>query len=138
MDFWATIFVLFRRWYVTFPVFFLVMAGAVGVYVKFPKTYVASSALALVMPPAGGSLPTDPEYPNPLTNPLVNFDSGLSVTASILIQGMSTAETAPTGAAPPGGRPTFKVTNGATNPELMVSVPFIVISSEAPTAAEAK
>ncbi|GAA0361328.1 hypothetical protein GCM10009530_08520 [Microbispora corallina] len=137
MDFWATVLVLFRRWYVTFPVFALVLAGAAGVYVKFPKTYVSSSALALTVPRDGGSVPADPKFPNPVVNPIVNIDSGLGLSASILIQGLNTAEIAEKAGVRPGGRTTFKVSNGTTNPELMITVPFVVISSEAPTPQEA-
>ncbi|WP_182907176.1 hypothetical protein [Microbispora sp. H13382] len=137
MDFWATVLVLFRRWYVTFPVFVLVLAGAAGVYVMFPKTFVCSSSLVLTVPRDGGSLPADPKFPNPVTNPLVNVDSGLGLSASILIQGLTTGEVAQQVGVTPGGRTTFKVSNGTTNPELMITLPFVVISAEAPTAQEA-
>jgi hypothetical protein len=134
MDFWATVMVVFRRWYVTVPAFILTIAAAFGVLAVAPKTYISTSALVLTLPVTGGSLPADPRYPNPLVNPIASFDQGLSMTSSILIQALNTAETAAKVGAPPGGRTIFKVTNGGSNPELMSTSPFIVIYSEAPTA----
>jgi hypothetical protein len=137
MDFWATVVVVFRRWYVTIPAFILTVAAAAGIFVTAPKTYTSTSALVLTLPVTGGSLPVDPKFPNALANPLVTFNQGLSMTSSILIQALSTAEIAAKVGAQPGGRTTFKVTNGGSNPELMSTNPFIVISSEAPTAQSA-
>ncbi|MFF4774460.1 hypothetical protein ACFY05_16540 [Microtetraspora fusca] len=137
MDFWGTVGVLFRRWYVALPAFLLVLAGAAGVYARFPKTYTSTSAFVLMIPPSGGSLPTDPEFPNPLTNPLVNFDAGLGLSASLLIQALSTAEVAAKVGVPPGGRTTYTISNGTTNQELMISLPYIVVTAEAPTPEEA-
>lgn len=134
MDFWSTLTVLFRRWYVTITAFTLTIAGALGVFAVAPKTFVSTSALVLTLPITGGSLPSDPKFPNPRSNPLVSFDQGLSMTSSILIQALSTPQTAAKVGAPIGGRTALKITSGGTNPELMPATPFIVISSEAPSA----
>ncbi|NUR86425.1 MAG: hypothetical protein HOY71_20260, partial [Nonomuraea sp.] len=134
MDFWATVTVLFRRWYVTVPAFLLTIAGALGVYAVAPKTFISTSALVLTLPVTGGTVPGDPAFPNPRTNPLVSFDQGLSMTSSILIQALNTPEAAAAVGAPPGGDVTLKITSGGTNPELMPATPFIVIICEAPTA----
>lgn len=134
MDFWATVRILFKRWHVTVPAFLLTIAAAVGVFAVAPKTFVSSSALVLTLPVTGGSVPSDPRFPNPRTNPLVSFDQGLSMTSSILIQALTTPETAAKVGAPIGGDVTLKVTSGGTNPELMPATPFIVITCEAPTA----
>jgi uncharacterized protein involved in exopolysaccharide biosynthesis len=134
MDFWATAAVLFRRWYVTIPAFLLTVAAAVGVFAVAPKTFISSSALVLTLPVTGGSVPSDPKFPNPRTNPLVSFDQGLSMTSSILIQALNTPQALAGVGAPLGGDTTLKVTSGGTNPELMQATPFIVISCEAPSA----
>ncbi|MEU5859566.1 MULTISPECIES: hypothetical protein [unclassified Nonomuraea] len=134
MDFWATVTVLFRRWYVTVPAFLLTIAGTFGVYAVAPKTFISTSALVLTLPVTGGSVPSDPAFPNPRTNPLVSFDQGLSMTSSILIQALNTPETGAAVGAPPGGAVTLKITSGGTNPELMPATPFIVVVCEAPTA----
>lgn len=134
MDFWATTSVLFRRWYVTIPAFLLTVAAALGVYAVAPKTFVSTSALVLTLPISGGSVPSDARFPNPRTNPLVSFDQGLSMTSSILIQALSTPQIAAKVGAPIGGTTKLTITSGGTNPELMPATPFIVITSEAPTA----
>ncbi|MDP4500829.1 GumC domain-containing protein [Nonomuraea turcica] len=134
MDFWATATVLFKRWYVTIPAFLLTIAGAFGVYTVAPKTFISSSALVLTLPVTGGSVPSDPKFPNPRTNPMVSFDQGLSMTSSILIQALNTPQTAAKVGAPIGGDVTLKITSGGTNPELMPATPFIVITCEAPSA----
>ncbi|MFC4112812.1 hypothetical protein [Nonomuraea zeae] len=134
MDFWATVSVLFRRWYVTLPAFVLTAAGALGVFSMAPKTFVSTSAMVLTLPVSGASVPSDPDFPNPRSNPLVSFDQGLSMTTSILIQALTTPELAAKVGAPIGGDTTLKVTSGGTNPELMPSTPFIIITVEAPSA----
>lgn len=134
MDFWATTTVLFRRWYVTIPAFLLTAAVALGVFSVAPKTFISTSAMVLTLPVTGGSVPPDMRFPNPRTNPLVSFDQGLSMTSSILIQALSTPQTAAKVGAPIGGTTKLTITSGGTNPELMPATPFIVITSEAPTA----
>ncbi|MFB9477014.1 hypothetical protein ACFFR3_46630 [Nonomuraea salmonea] len=137
MDFWATVTVLFRRWYVTVPAFLLTIAAALGVYAVAPKTFVSTSAIVLTLPVTGGSLPSDPKFPNPSTNPLVTFDQGLNMTSAILIQALNTPKAAAEVGVPPGGDVTLRVTSGGTNPELMPATPFIVVTCEAPTAEQA-
>ncbi|MFI7419379.1 hypothetical protein [Nonomuraea sp. NPDC049684] len=134
MDFWATAKILFKRWYVTVPAFLLTVVTALGVFAVAPKTFISTSALVLTLPVTGGSVPSDPKFPNPRTNPLVSFDQGLSMTSSILIQALNTPRTAAELGAPIGGDVTLKITSGGTNPELMPATPFIVIICEAPTA----
>jgi uncharacterized protein involved in exopolysaccharide biosynthesis len=134
MDFWATAGVLFRRWYVTLPAFLLTAVGAFGIFSIAPKTFVSTSAMVLTLPVSGATVPSDPHFPNPRSNPLVSFDQGLSMTSSILIQALTTPELAAKVGAPIGGTTTLKVTSGGTNPELMPSTPFIIIACEAPTA----
>ncbi|MET7334804.1 hypothetical protein [Nonomuraea sp. NPDC005650] len=134
MDFWATASILFKRWYVTIPAFLLTIVGAFGVFAVAPKTFISSSALVLTLPVTGGSVPSDPRFPNPRTNPLVSFDQGLSMTSSILIQALNTPQAVAKVGAPIGGDVTLKITSGGTNPEMMPATPFIVITCEAPSA----
>jgi hypothetical protein len=138
MDFWGTVLVLFRRWYVTLPTFVLALAAAAAVYSSIPTLYVSNSVLVLTIPTSGGSLPSDPKFPNPLTNPLLNFDKGLSLTASILIQELATPESVTALGVTPGGTTTFKVTNGTDNPELLSTSPFVFIEGESRTPEGAK
>jgi hypothetical protein len=133
MDFWATVLVLFRRWYVTLPTFALALAAAAAVYSSIPTLYVSNSVLVLTIPTSGGSLPSDPKFPNALTNPLLNFDKGLSLTASILIQELATPETVTALGVTRGGTTKYKVTNGTDNPELLSTSPFVFIQGESRT-----
>ncbi|WP_344970993.1 hypothetical protein [Streptosporangium fragile] len=127
-----------RRWYVALPAFLLSIGVAVGVYSSIPTFYVSNSVLVLTTPPTGGSLPSDPRRPNGLTNPLLNFDWGLSMSASILIQALSTPETAEALGAPPDGDTTFTVTNGSTNPESLDGGPFVYIEGRSLSPAGAR
>lgn len=134
MDFWRTVLVLLRRWYVVLPAFVLSIAIAGAVYLSVPTVYVSSSVLVLTTPNNGGIAPADPRQPAGRTNPLLNFDQGLSTSASILIQALGTPEMAVELGAPPGGDTTFRVTNGSTNPELLTSGPFVFVSAESRSA----
>jgi hypothetical protein len=138
MDFWRTVLVLFRRWYVTMPAFLLAVGMALMVYSSVPVRYVSTAALVLTVPPTGGSLMPSPNHQPMVTNPLLNFDQGLSMAATILIQALGTPEMATELGAPPGGSTTYRITNGGTNPELLTAGPFVFIAGEAAAAAPAQ
>jgi hypothetical protein len=137
MDFWQTILVVFRRWYVALPAFLLSILAALGVYASVPRTYVSTSVLVLTLPTTGSSQPADLDRPRDQINPLLNFDKGLSTSATILIQAISTPETAAELGVPPGSDTWFEVTNGSSNPELLITGPFIFIQGNSGTAAGA-
>ncbi|MEV0201975.1 hypothetical protein [Nonomuraea sp. NPDC050691] len=134
MDFWGTVLVVFRRWYVTVPAFLLSLAVAFGVYRTVPAVYQSSAVLVLTVPVTGGSVPSNPDYPNPRVNPLLNYDGALNVSASILLQALSAPETAATLGAPPGGDTSYVVHNGSANPELLANGPFVIIEAKSPSA----
>lgn len=137
MDFWGTVLIVLRRWYVALPAFLLSIGAAAGVYSSIPTLYVSNAVLVLTIPPTGGSLPSDPGRPNGLTNPLLNFDWGLSMSASILVQVISAPETVESLGVRPEGDTTFTVTNGSTNPESLDGGPFVYIegTSRSPSGA---
>lgn len=128
MDFWQTIQVLFRRWYVTLPAFLLSILLAAAVYSSVQKVYVSGAVIVLTEPLTGASQPADTSKPRDVMNPLLNFDRGLSTSAAILIQALSTPEAASELGTPPGGDTWFEVSNGSTNPELLITGPFIFIT----------
>lgn len=130
MDFWGTVVVLFRRWYVVVPAFALSLAAAAGVYSTVPTTYTSGAVLVLTTPTTGGSLPTNPRIPNGLTNPLLNFDRGLNVSASILIAVMGTPDMAAELGAVEGGDTSYAVTNGGSNLESLATGPYLFIEGE--------
>ena len=81
----------------------------------------------LTTPLTGGTEATQSSQPNPLTNPLLNFDRSLALTASIVIQQMNSSEAALALGVTPGGTISYQVTNGSTNPELLESGPFLFV-----------
>jgi hypothetical protein len=133
MDFWRTVLVICRRWYISVPAFFatLVLAGAA--YSAVPLQYQSGSVLVLTTPLAGGTQPTHEPNPRALTNPLLTFDRSLALTASIVIQQLNSSESAFTMGVVPGGTTAYQVTNGSTNPELLETGPFLFVQGTGPT-----
>ncbi|GAB2813678.1 hypothetical protein GCM10022221_09260 [Actinocorallia aurea] len=127
MDFWATVRVLFRRWYITFTAFALAIAAMGVAYVTVPTEY-ASGATLLITKPIG---PVD-------ANPLLDFDKGLNLTASILVAALQTPEALAELGVSPDEDPTFTLNNGSDNPELLLQTPFLFIAGTSTRPAEAK
>jgi hypothetical protein len=131
MDFWRTVLVLFRRWYITLPAFFAALGLAGAAYVSMPVEYESRSILVLTTPLSGGSESTQADRPNPVTNPMMNFDQSLALAASVVIQQLSSSETAQALGVHPGDTTTYDVNNGTTNPELLQSGPFLFVHGTA-------
>ena len=127
MDFWQTVRVVFRRWYITFPAFLGALGVAALVYGSVPTQYVSTSVLLLTTPRTGPTEQIDAKHPNEITNPLLNFEQGLSLSASMLIQTLSTPDAVASLGISPGGDTSYEVNNGSTNPELLQSGPFVFI-----------
>lgn len=127
MDFWQTVQVVFRRWYITFPAFLGALGVAALVYGSVPTQYVSASVLLLTTPRTGPTEQIDSTHPNEITNPLLNFEQGLSLSASMLIQSLSSPEAVASLGLLPGGDTSYEVNNGSTNPELLQSGPFVFI-----------
>jgi hypothetical protein len=138
MDFWQTVQVVFRRWYVTFPTFLAALGLAGLVYGSVATQYVSTSVLLLTTPRTGPTQRMDARPPNEITNPLLSFDRGLSLSASMLVQNLGTAETAATLGMRPGSGTSYLVTNGSTNPELLESGPFVFIEGNSVKSQEAQ
>jgi hypothetical protein len=138
MDFWRTVQVMFRRWYITIPAFLGTIGVAALVYGSVPTQYVSTSVLLLTTPTSGPTKQIDPKHPNEITNPLLNFEQGLSLSASMLIQTLSNPETAESLGVSPKGGTAYQITNGTTNPELLQSGPFIFIEGTSMTPQEAQ
>jgi hypothetical protein len=88
MDFWKTLLVLVRRWYVALPIFLMSAGLAAAVFVSTPTYYQSTGLLVLTTPPGGSILETDPAKKTTL-NPLLAFDDGLKITATLLIQNVN-------------------------------------------------
>ncbi|HEU5035716.1 MAG TPA: hypothetical protein VFT70_01840 [Nocardioides sp.] len=133
MDLWRTVAVLFRRWYITIPAFVATLGLTAAAYSVVPLQYQSGSVLVLTTPLRGGTESTQPSQPNAATNPLTNFDQSLALTASIVIQQLSSAETASQLGIRPGDTTSYTVNNGSSNPELLQSGPFIFVTGTGPT-----
>jgi hypothetical protein len=138
MDFWQTVLVVFRRWYVTVPAFLGALGVAALVYGSVPTQYVSTSVLLLTTPRTGPTEQVDAKHPNAITNPLLNFEPGLSLSASMLIQTLGTPETAASLGISPSDGTSYQVTNGSTNPELLESGPFVFIEGKSTAPAHAQ
>ena len=138
MDFWRTVMVLFRRWYITVPAFALTLLVAGAAYSLAPVQYQSDGVLVLTTPLSGGSKSTLPSQNNVITNPMTNFDHSLGLAASIVIQELSSAEAVQALGVTPGDTTTFAVDNGTTNPELLESGPFIFVHGLGPSAQAAQ
>ncbi|HUQ60339.1 hypothetical protein [Lentzea sp.] len=95
MDFWGTVRVLRRRWYIAVPAVLLTGVLALYVYVTVPTRYESSGVLVLTSPAAGGRY-SEKTKPEDLVkvNPLLQFDGSLTTTAQILTQILGDPKTA--------------------------------------------
>lgn len=133
MDFWRTVLVLFRRWYVVLPAFGVTVGLAFGVYSAIPVHYESQAVLVLTTPLTGGSVPTDPDQPPVRVNPLLNFEQGLNTSATVVIQALLKPDLAAQLGVVPDGDTSYEVTNGSINPELLITGPFIFVTGESLT-----
>lgn len=133
MDFWQTVLVLVRRWYITVPAFFATIGIAAAAYFALPVQYESGSVLVITTPLTGGTEATGANRPQSFTNPLLNFDRSVSLTASIVIQQMRSPEIAAELGVTPGAATRFAITNGSSNPELLETGPFLFVQGTGPT-----
>jgi hypothetical protein len=135
MSFWRIVLGLLRKPSVGIPIGVAAVALGVLGFLMTPVRYISSETLVLTTPASGGTISQDPNRPNGLTNPLLNFDNGLRVTSAILIQAVNTPEALEAF----GGATTMvKVDDGRTNPNLLNdNGPFIYVQVESPTPGEA-
>ncbi|GAB2849465.1 YveK family protein [Lentzea nigeriaca] len=132
MDFWGTVRVLRRRWYIALPAVLLTGVLALYVYITVPTRYESSGVLVLTSPAAGGrySEKTKPEDVVKV-NPLLQFDGSLTTTAQILTQVLGDPKTA----AELAGKGSTATYTANTGP---VGGPLLFISTEADSAEAAE
>ena len=138
MDFWQTVLLLFRRWYVAIPTFVAGLGLAFVAYSLAPASYESGTVLVLTSPLAGGTEVPARRQPTSLTNPLLNFDPSLSQTAALLIQEVKSPAVAAQLGVQPGSDTHYDVNNGSSNPELLQNGPFIFVTGFASTPAAAE
>ncbi len=125
--------VLFRRWYITLPAFFATLVLAGVAFSAVPIQFESGSVLVLTTPLNGGTEYESKEHTDSVTNPMMNFDQSLGLTASLVIQQLRSRETSEALGVHPGDTTTYEVNNGTSNPELLQSGPFIFIKGTGPT-----
>ncbi len=138
MDFWGTILVVLRRWYVAVPVLLLSLGSANSLYDSVPVYYSSTSVMVLTTPIRGGTFFAGPNAPTSITNPMLNFAAGLNISGTILVQALNSPAVVErlTASVGPGTR--YQVTNGSTNPELNFSSPFLYIQGNGTSEAKAR
>jgi hypothetical protein len=131
MDFWKTIGVLLRRWYVAVPVLTVSVLVAGGVFLKVPTQYEATGTMVLTAPTAGATTAIDPAKASGPGNPLLDFEGSLTITTQLLIQSLSSPAVQQQ-IQTEGGASTFQAGDGQTGG------PFVVIIADAVTPAQAE
>jgi hypothetical protein len=131
MDFWKTIGVLLRRWYVAVPVFTVSLLIAGGVFLKVPTQYESTGTMVLTAPTAGATTAIDPAKASGPGNPLLDFEGSLTITTQLLIQSLSSPAVQQQ-IQTEGGTSTFQAGDGQTGG------PFVVIIADAVTPAQAE
>ena len=138
MDFWRTVLVLFRRWYITVPAFFATSAWPGRRTPSFPVQYQSGSVLVLTTPLAGGTEATQARTsrlahqpaaelrPQPRPDRLDRHPADEQLGDRV---GPGCR---------PGARTSYQVTNGSTNPELLESGPFLFVQGTGPSAEAAQ
>jgi capsular polysaccharide biosynthesis protein len=127
VDFWKTIVVLVRRWYVALPALVVSLLLAAMVFQSIPPKYQSTGSVVLLTPPKGASASSK----DPATNPLLNFGGSLQITAQLVTQVLLSPETA-TQMAAAGGGTDYQVGDADTGG------PFINVVATASSAAQAK
>jgi uncharacterized protein involved in exopolysaccharide biosynthesis len=96
MDFWDSVRILVRRWYVVVVVVVFTAVGAGALATRIPPSFRAQSQILLV-PPVSASVPQNPNQPSAnsgsRSNPYLSFDQSLATTADVLAKVMMSRET---------------------------------------------
>jgi hypothetical protein len=131
MDFWKTMGVLLRRWYVSVPIFGLSLLLGAGVFLAVPTQYESTGTLVLTAPTSGGVTQIDPKNATGPGNPLLDFGGSLTITTQLLIQSLS-SPTVQQQIANKGGASTYQAGDGQTGG------PFVVVIADANSPAQAE
>jgi hypothetical protein len=132
MDFWKTLGVLLRRWYVAVPVFGVSLLIAGGVFLKTPTQYESTGTIVLTAPTAGAVTALNPAQASGPGNPLLDFQGSLTITTQLLIQSLSSPSVGQQIAQEGGATSTYQAGDGNTGG------PFVVIVATANSPQEAE
>lgn len=131
MDFWKTMGVLLRRWYVSVPIFVVSIALGGAVFFVVPTQYESTGTLVLTAPTSGGVTVINPKDATGPGNPLLDFQGSLTITTQLLIQSLS-SPTVQQNIANQTDATTMQAGDGQTGG------PFVVIVADAPSREKAE
>jgi hypothetical protein len=131
MDFWKTMGILLRRWYVSVPIFTVSLALGGAVFYTVHTQYESTGTLVLTAPPSGGVTQLNPKDATGPGNPLLDFEGSLTITTQLLIQSLS-SPTVQQAIADKGGVGTYQAGDGETGG------PFVVVIADATSPAQAE
>ncbi|WP_216207651.1 YveK family protein [Amycolatopsis aidingensis] len=127
MDFWSTLRILLRRWYVAVPVFAAALGLAGVAYVSVDPQYESTGTIVLTAPSSGARVTVGEPTPAEKINPLLAFDASLTTSAQILIETLQDPATAEQFTGDGEDAVSYEVGNG------QLSGPFIVVVATSPT-----
>jgi hypothetical protein len=129
MDFWGTVRMLQKRWYVVVPALLLSVALTLFTYATIPTRYSSTGVMLLTTPSTGGRF-TEAGPPDEViqVNPLLAFDGSLVITAQIVAQVLNDPATKRELGIVAGSQDTFLANNGETQS------PFVFVNAESDSA----
>lgn len=133
MDFWGTVRLLIRRWYVVAPALVLSVVLTLLTYSSIPTRYSSSGSLLLTSPASGAKFSelTDPSEVAQV-NPLLAFDGSLVISAQIASQVLNNPATQKELGAGGDSPSTYLANNGESNG------PIVFVMAESDSAAESE
>jgi hypothetical protein len=124
VDFWQTVKVIGRRWYIAVPVFVLVLGVAGLVAVSTPHDYESTGTVVLTEPDPAAAAADRSLGNSEVANPLLSFADSLTTDSQLLAQSLS-SPVAIQALRAEGGTAAYTADNGS------LTGPFIVITADA-------
>ena len=134
MDLRDAVMTAIRRWAIVGPMLLLTVLGMFAAYTTGPTRYLSSAVLVVTVPQTGNTTYGSARPPN-RTNPVYLSDNNVTVTSAMLAQEMSGPDFAHRIGVGSAG---LSVHNGAANPELRVTGPFLFINVDSDSPVEAQ
>ncbi|WP_199442688.1 hypothetical protein [Umezawaea beigongshangensis] len=129
MDFWSTVRMLQKRWYVVVPALLLSVALTLFTYSSIPTRYSSTGSMLLTTPSTGGRFTESGPLDEVVrVNPLLAFDGSLVIAAQIVAQVLNDPATKRELGLGDGSQDSYLANNGETNS------PFVFITAESDTA----
>jgi hypothetical protein len=124
VDFWQTVRVVGRRWYIAVPVFLVVLGVAGLIAVQTPHDYESTGTVVLTEPDPAAAAADRSLGHNDVANPLLSFADSLSTDSELLAQSLNSPDAVQALRAR-GGTASYTASDGKLNG------PFIVVVADA-------